>query len=131
MSIQKTFQTGDELTEPVPQSLIELQQIVLGFFLVWDALGDDYLRRETVERTVLANWAAKHRIRHRQSIELLVQAKLRFQHEPWAHFIQCRDFNREGWSNALLFNPKDNQDVLDQVKVILDARPFAPPPPGP
>jgi hypothetical protein len=123
MSIEKTRQTGD-IDEPTPQPIIELQQIVLGMFLIWDALGDDYIHRDKAEPMVISDWARKHKLGTQSALEALIAIKERFRDIPFAHYIHCRDFKNEGWADVLLFNPKDSQDVLDQIKSVLDSRPF-------
>jgi hypothetical protein len=128
MSIQKTRQTGD-IDEPTPPSIIELQQIALGMFLIWDALGNEYTNQKTVELAAIDSWAAKHKVSRRQAIEALIAVKERFMDQPFAHYIHCRDFKNEGWADMLAFNPKGNQDVLDQGKQVLDSRPFNEPKP--
>lgn len=122
MSIQKTMQKGGE--EPLPQSILELQQLALGMFLIWDTLGNDYHSKETVERSLLSDWTWKHKIDKSTAIKLLVMAKERFGTEPWAHYMHCRNFNTEGWANMLLYAPNDNADVLEQIRQIMDSRPF-------
>jgi hypothetical protein len=123
MAIQKTRQTGD-IDEPLSQAILELQQIALGMFLIWDALGDDYHDQEIVEKTVLANWARRNKIGRKTALEALIVTKERFRDQPWAHYIHCRDFKAEGWANMLQFNPKGNQDALDQLIPIMESRPF-------
>jgi hypothetical protein len=127
VSIHKTVQTGGD--EPLPQALLELQQLALGMFLIYDVLGEHYENQELVERAALSDWAAKHKIRpFRDAIKALVKVKNRYMEEPWAHYIHCRDFKDEGWANVLSFTPHGNQDVLEQINSILKARPFKDPP---
>jgi hypothetical protein len=122
MSIQATMQTGDG--EPMERALIELQQVVLGMFLVWDALGDGYEARAAVEKKILIDWACKHNVSFRTALEALIQTKTNFHDNPWAHFIQCRDFENEGWVDVLLLLPKNNAEVLAQISSLLEKRPF-------
>jgi hypothetical protein len=116
------MQLGEE--EPYPQWLLELQQIALGMFLVWDTLGDDYTMKALVEEAMLSDWARKHRIEREAAIKCLIMVKERFMEEPWAHYIHCRDFKTEGWYNQLIFQPNGNADVLDGIKNIAAGRPF-------
>jgi hypothetical protein len=122
MSIQKTMQIGGD--EPYPAAILELQQLALGMFLIWDVLGDDYRSHELVEQAALADWARKHGIGRKTAIEALVLVKERYMDEQWAHYIHCRDFKGEGWFNTLCFTPKGNADVLEQIKTIAESRPF-------
>ena len=125
MSIQKTIQQGGD--EPYTQALLELQQIALGMFLLWDALGDDYHNRERVEKKVLSDWAIRNKISFQTAVEALIAVKQRFRDEPWVHYLHCRDFKGEGWANMLAFSPHGNQDVLEQITPILKSRPFKDP----
>jgi hypothetical protein len=116
-----TIQTGEG--EPLERALIELQQVVLVFFLM-DALGDGYEAREPVEKAILIDWARKHNVSLRTALEELIQTKTKFQDNPWAHYIQCRNFKNEGWVDVLLWVPKNNADVLEQISSLLEKRPF-------
>jgi hypothetical protein len=122
MSIQKTRQTGGE--EPLPPSILELQQLALGMFLIWDVLGDDYRSHELVEQAALADWARKHKVGRKTAIKALVLVKERYMDESWAHYIHCRDFKKEGWANALIFTPKNDADILEQIRQVIAGRPF-------
>jgi hypothetical protein len=122
MSIQKTMQLGGG--EPVPQAILELQQLALGMFLIWDALGDGYTNHALVEQAALADWARKYRINRKHAIEALMAVKQRYMEEPWAHYIHCRDFQAEGWANAVIFAPASNADMFEQIKTIAERRPF-------
>jgi hypothetical protein len=125
MSIQKTMQIGGD--EPYPEAVLELQQLALGMFLIWDVLGDDYRSHELVEQATLADWARKHKVDRKTAIEALVAVKERYMDEPWAHYVHCRDFKDEGWANVICFTPKGNADVLEQIKTIAESRPFKEP----
>jgi hypothetical protein len=125
LSIQKTKQIGGD--EPLPPAVLELQQLVLGMFLIWDVLVQYYESKEWVERKVLADWARKHKVPHQTAVEALVMVKNRYAQEPWAHYIHCRDFKEEGWANVLVFTPNGNRDVLEQMRPIMESRPFKEP----
>jgi hypothetical protein len=127
MSIHKTMQLGGE--GPIPDAIIELQQLVLGMFLIWAALGDDYTNHELVEQAALADWARKYRISRKNAIEALVLVKERYMTEQWAHYLHCRDFKTEGWANVICFTPNGNADMLEQIKTIAEGRPFKEPGP--
>jgi hypothetical protein len=122
MSVQKAMQIGGD--EPFPQALIELQQLALGTFLIWDVLEKDYSHQELVETAALADWARKYQVSRTDAVQMLVMVKEKYMSESWAHYIHCRDFKKEGWFNALLMTPEGNADVLKQIKGILEARPF-------
>jgi hypothetical protein len=122
MSIQATKQIGGE--EPLEPALVELQEVVLGMFLVWDALGDGYEAREAVEKTILMDWARKHKVSKRTALEALIRTKLNFMENPWAHFVQCRDFKNEGWGSVLMMTPRGNAEVLEQISGLLEKRQF-------
>jgi len=125
MSIQKTIQQGGD--EPYTQAILELQQLIIGMFLVWDALGEDFNGKEKVERAVLLDWRLKYSLSEQIALEAWLSIKNRFIDEPWAHYVHCRDFKGEGWANMLAFSPHGNQDVLEQITPILKSRPFKDP----
>jgi hypothetical protein len=125
MSIQKTMQIGGD--EPYPQAVMELQQLALGLFLIWDVLGDNYTSHELVELAALADWARKHKVGRKTAIEALVAVKERYRDEPWAHYVHCRDFKDEGWANVICFTPNGNVDVLRQIRSVMDSQPFKEP----
>lgn len=110
--------------EPLPQALIELQQLALGMFLIWDVLEKHYSNQELTESAALADWSRKHKVSRTNAVQALLMVKERYMSEPWAHYIHCRDFKKEGWFNALLMTPDGNAHVLKQIKSILEGRPF-------
>ena len=122
MSIRATMQSGEG--EPIERALIQLQQVVLGMFLLWDALGDGYEAREEVEKALLIDWAAKHDVTFGTAVEALIRTKVNFSENHWAHFIQCRDFKAEGWAEILMLLPRGNAEVLEQIGSLLEKRPF-------
>jgi hypothetical protein len=130
MSIEKTRQTGD-IDEPSPPEIVELQQIALAFFMIWDVLDKYYSTsvQRSVELTALLCWASKYNFSRIQAIDLLILVKERFLQQPWACYLHCRDMQNEGYADMLAFNPKGNQDVIDQIKTVLDSRPFKEPQP--
>lgn len=121
MSIQATWQTGAE--EPMPEALIELHQLAIGFLLLHDAIGDAYVKVDLVEQAALSDWARKNNICREHALEALAQVKDNLCTHPWAHFIHCRDME-EGWLNGINLNPHGNEDVLMQIAATLKARPF-------
>jgi len=129
MSIHKIMQKGGDA--PLPQQIIALQQIVLGMFLVWDALGDEYNHKQLAEEAMLADWARQNGVNRKDAIQCLLLAKERFLESPWAHYIHCRNFNAEGWTQTLLFAPDGNADILAQIRLVMEARPFPEPQPEP
>ena len=122
MSIEKARQVGGD--EPLPQAVLELQQLVLGMFLIWDVLEKDYNTQELVERAVLADWSRRNKVGKARAFEALVLQKDQLMDKPWAHYMHCRDFKEEGWVNVLISLPIDNADVLAEIKSVLEARPF-------
>ena len=122
MTVQSTWQTGAE--EPMPEVLIELQQMVIAFLLLHDAIGEEYVKRNLVEQAALSDWARKHHIGREHALEGLATVKNHLATIPWAHFIHCRDMENEGWINTINLNPDGNEDVLKHINSALTLRPF-------
>lgn len=121
MSFESMVQTGDT---PMPECLIELQQLVIGFLLIYDALGNDYSTQGVVESSALCDWAAKYDITRDDAFELLDKAKDRLIKNPWVQYMASRDFEGEGWVTVFLMRPNGNKDILGQIAATLKLRPF-------
>ncbi len=123
MSIIKMMETGGSEEGPFPMELVELQQIVIGFFLIWDVLGDD-IRRDALEQLALNAFCRRHKMPWQRAVEMLVMTKERFRDQPFAHLVLARDFKNEGWADVLMWNPDGNRDVIDTFTKMLASRPF-------
>jgi hypothetical protein len=123
MSYQSTVQQT-EAGDPMPESLIELQQLAIAMLLTWDVLGDDYRTQFLVEQAALSDWATKHKISRADANELLVLAKERLTDNPFIHYVGCRDFKNEGWVSVFLMKPNGNKDVMGHIEATLKHRPF-------
>ena len=122
MSFSTTAQTGT--AEPMPEPVLELQQIALAMLLIWDALDKSYENQWFSEELILVNWAQKHKVGQEDAHKALIACKERLCKNPWIHFGACRDFEREGWMSVFLMRPNGNPDILRQIQGALDARPF-------
>lgn len=123
MSIE-TVKTETADGEPIPTALIELQQIAVGLFLVWDTLEGAFFYQEIAEMAILMDWARKHKIGRAQAMELLEMTKDRLLKNPWFNYVHCRNYEKEGWGEVFMTRPRNNQDALKQIEDVMKNRPF-------
>ena len=122
MAYETLLQSGTE--DKIPEPVVELQQLALAMLLIWDGLDEHYASQILVENLILHDWAVKNDVPRAQAFEVLQLVKSRLVENPWFFAGLSQDFKNQSWMTVLLFRPKSNQDVIEQISAALRVKPF-------
>jgi hypothetical protein len=122
MSIETLVQEGGG--ERIEMEAAELQLLVFGLFMLWDALGKAYTSEREVEMTVVKDFARKHGYEVKGVWEEVMHLKRTVAAGDWALYLQGVPGEKHSFASTTLFEPLNKEVVLGAVRKVLENRPF-------